>query len=55
MCVVSFTLATLFSDIPRVTFEGKVDEIESIKQTFADFLKKVIAQASRSQDDDRYT
>lgn len=47
--------ATLFSEIPRTTFDGKVDEIESIKQTFADFLKKVI-QTSRSQDqDERYS
>ena len=47
--------ATLFSEMPRTTFDGKVDEIESIKQTFADFLKRVI-QSSRSQDqDDRYS
>lgn len=47
--------ATLFSEMPRTTFDGKVDEIESIKQTFADFLKKVI-QTSRSQDqDERYS
>lgn len=54
MYIDDFSLATLFSDMPRATFDGKVDEIESIKQTFADFLKKVITQASRSQDDDRY-
>ncbi len=51
-----FSLATLFSEIPRVTFNGKADEIESIKQTFGDFLKKVITETSRGQEhDDRFT
>jgi hypothetical protein len=50
------SLATLFSEIPRTTFNGKADEIESIKQTFNDFLKKVITETSRGQEhDERFT
>ena len=48
----NFSLATLFSDIPCVTFNGKVDEIEAIKQTFEDFLKKVVVETSREQEHD---
>ncbi|UJR23674.1 hypothetical protein I4U23_026657 [Adineta vaga] len=49
-------LSTLFSDIPRLTFHGTPDETESIKQTFGDFLRKVIAETSRGHDqDDRFT
>jgi len=47
-----FSLATLFTDIPHITFNGKTDEIESIKQTFADYLKKVIAETSRGHEQD---
>jgi hypothetical protein len=51
-----FSLATLFSDIPRITFNGKTDEIESIKQIFADYLKKVTAETSRGHEqDERFT
>lgn len=50
-----FRLATLFSDINRIDFNGKADEIESIKQTFGDFLKKVISETSQGQEsDDRF-
>ncbi|CAF3423135.1 unnamed protein product [Rotaria sp. Silwood1] len=45
-------LSTLFSDIPRITFNGKTDEIETIKQTFVDFLKRVIVETSRGQEQD---
>ncbi|CAF2427361.1 unnamed protein product [Rotaria sp. Silwood2] len=45
-------LSTLFSDIPRITFNGKTDEIETIKQTFVDFLKRVIVEISRGQEQD---
>ena len=45
-----WVLATLFSDIPRLSFNGKADEIETIKQTFVDYLKKVITETSRSHD-----
>ncbi|CAF3822483.1 unnamed protein product, partial [Rotaria magnacalcarata] len=45
-------LSTLFSDIPRIAFNGKMDEIENIKQTFVDYLKKVIAETSRGQEHD---
>ena len=49
-------LATLFSDIPRINFNGKPDEIDTIKQTFADFLRKVVAETSRDKDqDDRFS
>ena len=52
-----FFIATLFSDIPRVTFNGTTDEIETIKQKFGDFLRKVVAEtSSRGHDqDDRYS
>lgn len=54
---ISFFSATLFSDIPRVTFNGTTDEIETIKQKFGDFLRKVVTEASsRGHDqDDRYS
>ncbi|CAF1301440.1 unnamed protein product [Adineta steineri] len=49
-------LSTLFSDIPRITFNGKADEIEAIKQTFGDFLRKVISETSRGHEqDERFT
>jgi hypothetical protein len=38
--------------MPRMTFNGKVEEIETIKQTFADYLKKVINETSRGQEQD---
>ena len=52
----SVFLATLFSDMPRINFNGKTDEIDTIKQTFTDFLKKVVAETSRDKDqDDRFS
>jgi len=51
-CKFLFSLATLFTDIPRITFNGKTDEIESIKQTFADYLKRVTAETSRGHEQD---
>ncbi|CAF1172411.1 unnamed protein product [Adineta ricciae] len=50
-------LSTLFSDIPRVTFNGTTDELETIKQKFGDFLRKVVAEtSSRAHDqEDRYS
>lgn len=48
-------LSTLFNDIPRIDFTGKTDEIETIKQSFSEFLKKVLDEYSRShENNDRF-
>ena len=47
-----FSLATLFSDINRIDFNGKPDEIENLKQSLNDFLKKVVAEMSQIQEQD---
>ncbi|CAF0834050.1 unnamed protein product [Didymodactylos carnosus] len=47
-------LSSLFNDIPRVSFNGQSEEIEPLKNTFADYLKKVVTETSRGQDDEKY-